>query len=50
MANSPQQLKVREEISELNKKIDSLKGGSTYAKGGSISSNWFSGELSFLNW
>ena len=26
------------------------KGGSTYAEGGSIKSNWFSGELSFLNW
>jgi hypothetical protein len=28
-----------------------LKGGSTYAEGGSIKSKgWFSGELSFLNW
>jgi hypothetical protein len=26
------------------------KGGSTYADGGSIKSNWFNGELSFLNW
>jgi hypothetical protein len=27
-----------------------MKDGSTYAGGGSIGSNWFTGELSFLNW
>lgn len=36
MPNSPKQLKVREEIADLDKKISQLKEGKTYAKGGEI--------------
>ena len=39
MPNSPKQLKVREEIADLDTKISQLKGGSTsYAEGGEITS------------
>jgi hypothetical protein len=39
-----------EHLSRLKAHRKALESGSTYADGGEIKSNWFNGELSFLNW
>ena len=39
-----------DELQEILKTLGSKSEIQEYAKGGSVTSNWFSGELSFLNW